>query len=265
MFEILILLALIGSVLAGLWDLATTEVPDEIPAVMIVLGLSILFVLSVATGNFFPFFVSLIIGTVSLLIGLVMFKAGMWGEADAWILASIAYLIPFFNGLFIIPFAMNLVITSMFYMIIYAIILGLLNIHIFRFVWNDLKKNYKIVVGVPAAYFAFMISMFYMRGFVQNVLVSFLLITFLVVFWRYAKVLEEYVFRKRVRAKELKIGDVLEETNWIGINEKQIMQIQKKKKYVTIKDGVRFVPVFAIALILTLLYGNILFALLGLV
>jgi len=42
----------------------------------------------------------------------------------------------------------------------------------------------------------------------------------------------------------------------VGLSDSQVHRLRSSKKYVTIKDGVRFVPVFAITLVVTLLFGN---------
>ena len=73
---------------------------------------------------------------------------------------------------------------------------------------------------------------------------------------------------KNISTKKLREGDYitkkLKHNNKIifkptlhGINKKQIKQIQKYFKQVEIKEGIAFAPVFLIAMIITLLKGNI--------
>jgi prepilin signal peptidase PulO-like enzyme (type II secretory pathway) len=76
--------------------------------------------------------------------------------------------------------------------------------------------------------------------------------------WIFVKTVEDVAFKKRILVSKLKVGDVLFESKvWEGISEKELKKIKASgKKFVWIKEGVRFAPVFPLALILTLLYGN---------
>ncbi|MBI4018458.1 MAG: hypothetical protein HY368_02515, partial [Candidatus Aenigmarchaeota archaeon] len=56
---------------------------------------------------------------------------------------------------------------------------------------------------------------------------------------------------------KLKPGDVLEKMIWRGLTREEIREIKRKEKYAVVKEGVRFVPAFALTLVATLLYGNI--------
>ncbi len=98
MSEIIIAAAIIGSAIAGLWDLKTTEVPDWLPVGMVAGGLIFWYFWWVAVGDAFPLTISFVIGTLVLALGLLLYYKKQWGEADAWILAAVAYMIPLYNG-----------------------------------------------------------------------------------------------------------------------------------------------------------------------
>ncbi len=269
MFDI-ILLALLLTALAGLWDLKTTEVPDEIPAIMIISGVAYWLIAASISGDIQPLVISLSAGTILLAAGLLLYKKGQWGGADAWILAAIGYMVPLFgNSIFIIPYIINFFIVSAVYMIVYAILLGLRNRHVFPLFLDDIRKNKKILL-LPFAFLAFFLAITYFfvslgyRVRILPVVEIFLVLLFLTIFWRYGKVIEQHVFRKRIPVSRLKAGDVLEEMNWVGLTKQQAAAMKKKKKFVTIKEGVRFVPVFFLSLVVTLLYGNVLLGFLGL-
>ncbi len=268
MFDI-ILLALLLTAVAGLWDLKTTEVPDELLAVMVVSGVSYWLISASITSDVYPLFVSLAIGSVLLALGLLLYKKGQWGGADAWILAAVGYMIPLYAGaLFIIPYIMNFFIISAAYMIVYSFALGLKNRYVFHIFAKDLKKNRKILL-IPFAFLAFFLSLNYVTaslGYVTRafpVVEMFALLLFLTVFWQYGKAVEKHVFRKRIPVSQLKPGDVLEDMRWVGLTRRQVASIKKKKSHVVIKEGVRFVPVFFLSLVATLLWGNVLFLILG--
>lgn len=260
-----IIIALVGSVLAGLWDLKTTEVPDEIPALMIVLGIFLWFINGGTTGDFSSLIFSLITGTILLAAGLLMYKAKQWGGADAWILAAIGYLLPLYNGhLFMIDFLPNFLIISVLYMAAYSIVLGFMNKSVFRHFSANVKEKWKTVFGIPIAFgiFFFLFSAYAKTNLMPAAYMT-AFIFLLMLFWAYAKTIEERVFKRKIPVSKLKVGDVLEETLWVGVTEEQIREISAKHKFVTVKEGVRFVPVFAITLVVTLLCGNLLFAFLA--
>lgn len=257
MVEIIIAIAVIGSILAGIWDLKTTEVPDEIPLLMTALGIFYWFVQMISNSNYFPFLISITTGTFIALIGYLLYRAGKWGGADAFIFAAIAYMIPVYNGrVFIIDYALNFMIVSAVYMLVYSLALGFMKPRVFRYFFADLKKSGVYVIGLPALYFSMLLA----TQKLSNAFVMYgILITFLLLFWRYALVIEENVFKKKVSVARLRQGDVLEKMIWRGLTKEEIKEIRKKEKYVIIKEGVRFVPAFAINLMVTLFYGNVLF------
>lgn len=256
-----IIIAVIGSAVAGLWDLKTTEVPDEIPILMVAAGIFLWFIAAL-NGNTTPFILSIAIGTAVLVLGLFLYKQGKWGGADAWIFAAILYLIPLYNNrIFILDYLSNLVWVSAAFTVIYALALGIINRHIFSHFLKDLRENSAIVIGLPAvsaggfAAIAYAIAPW--ASFPLKEI--FLLLLALTVFWRYAKIIESKVFTRKIPAKQLRPGDVLQEMIWRGLTYEEVERIRKSKKFVTIKEGMRFVPVFCITLVATLLYGNVLF------
>ena len=263
MIEIIIILAVVGSIIAGLWDLKTTEVPDPLPIGMVAAGIIFWVANWIIAGESNPLLLSLGVGTVLLAAGLLLYKKGQWGGADAWILAAIGYMIPVYNGnIFIVPYLFNFMLVSIAYTVIYSVVIGLLNRKALANVAADFKANIRIIVGAPVAVFAVILgASFVLPQFIRLSLTLVPLVFLLVIFWRYAVVIEKHVFKKKIPVSKLRVGDVLEKGNWVGLTESQVRKLRREKRYVVIKDGMRFVPVFAIALVLTLLYGNMFFAL----
>jgi prepilin signal peptidase PulO-like enzyme (type II secretory pathway) len=95
----------------------------------------------------------------------------------------------------------------------------------------------------------------------RNSLLPLVLFVSLILLWKFVKVVEDVGFKKRISVSKLKVGDVLlESKRWDGITEAELRKIKKSgKKFVTIKTGVRFGPVFSLALLFTFFYGDITF------
>ncbi|MFH0832444.1 MAG: A24 family peptidase [Candidatus Aenigmatarchaeota archaeon] len=257
MLEIAIGIAVAGLVISGIWDLMTTEVPDEIPIMMVFSGIFLWYINAMITGDFAPLAYSLIIGTTLLAVGLILYKKGKWGGADAWLLAAVAYLIPLYKGVFIFSFMINLVFVSSAYMIVYSLVLGAMNRWVFLLLLKDIKDNFRIVVLIPAMFFLFMLFSIYLIGFDIRSVSMFVLITAMTMFWRYALVIEKNVFKKKIATSRLKVGDVLDEMIWRGLTDDEVKKIRREKRFVVIKEGVRFVPAYTITLVVTLIYGNL--------
>jgi Flp pilus assembly protein protease CpaA len=256
MFEtIAIIIAMAGSVIAAVWDLLTTEVPDELLAIMVSSGIGLWYFHALSTGNYLPLFYSLVIGGAILILGLVLYQRGHWGGADAWLLAATAFLLPLYSSeIFMYPFIFNLLIVGTVYMIIYAIALGFKNRRVFKYFLEDIRENWRFVVP-PIAVLGLLLLITY--PYINYFIITALIL--LIFFWRYALVIEKRVFKKTIRSSELKEGDVLDDMIWKGLTKKEVETIRKTKEFVTIKEGVRFIPVFPIALAITLFYGNLMF------
>ncbi len=95
MIEILFLIvAFIGSTAAGLYDLKTTEIPDEIPYTMMAVGIIGAVIKSYLAWSYMPLVSSFAVGLGFLGFGLIMYYTGQWGGGDAKILSGIGFLVP---------------------------------------------------------------------------------------------------------------------------------------------------------------------------
>lgn len=260
MSELIVIPALIGSALAGLYDLRTTEVPDDIPALMIASGVFYWFVSALTFGDFYPLFLSLSLGALVLAAGLFLYRKGQWGEADAWTMAAIAFMVPLYNGgIFMAGFAANFLIVAAAYTVSYAIVLGFMHRDILPHFARDMRSNARILAA-PAGFAALAVILRLAYGAdTSSLIVAAAVFLLLLVFWRYGKVVESRIFRRRVASSRLKEGDVVEGMIWRGLTRDEIRGIRKKSRYVVVKEGVRFIPVFPLSLAVTLLYGNLFF------
>lgn len=279
MFEtISFLVALVGSSLAGIYDLkiTPTEIPDRIPYAMIGLALVLAFAQSVFELNYMVFVNSLVFGISLLAFGYMMYRFGQWGGGDAKVLAAIGFLSPGLSAFMMnvqFPFAfsylMNMFIVGSAYMLIYAFVLAVLNKRVFHEFFRNVKSSSNIILISSLVLFPlFLFGNWYLFSSLnisvglQDVLLnSFALILasvamFLV--WKFVKAVEEVAFKKKIPISKLRVGDVLLESKvWDGITENELKKIKRSgKKSIWIKTGVCFAPTFPLALIFTLFFGD---------
>jgi Flp pilus assembly protein protease CpaA len=256
--------AVIGSFAAGLWDLRTTDVPDEITTLMAILGPLLWTVHVGITGDVVPLALSLIAGTIVLIFGWLLYRGGQWGGGDAKLFAAIFYLLgPDIS--FGIDYIINLLFVALAYLVIYSLCLGAKHPKAFAMAANSLKRRaVKAGLGIYALVLVLGALLAQLYGMDFTIAIAYWLIGLgLILFWAYAKAIEKGVFRKTIPAKELKAGDVLASFDkWEGITEAEAAKIRKSKKTVEVKEGVRFTLVFALNILVTLFVGNVAFLLL---
>lgn len=265
--------AFIGSGIAAVWDLKTTEVPDQLPYAMIVIALLLFSYQSFVEWSYRPILYSIAVGLAFLAFGYLMYYLGQWGGADAWILSAIGFLLPFGYTQTMFPFPIsflfNLFLVGAAYMIVYAAVFALMNKRVIFQFTKELKANSKLtLIGLTGLFIILLLVNWYVsKTFLSTTSPSMILVNslfplgltvFLFLIWRFAHVVEEYGFKKKIPASKLKIGDMLlEEKKLIGITKEQLTKIKRSgRRYVMIKEGVRFGPSFILALMFTLYFGD---------
>ena len=279
--SILLFVAFTGSTLAGIIDLKTTEIPDKIPYVMMGIGIVGNLVKSYLLLSYTPILLSFGVGLLFLGFGFLLYYTGQWGGGDAKILSAIGFLLPQFSSAksffpFPVSFFFNVFFVGALYMIGYIVVMALMNRKIIHSFVMELKASSKelfwLNIGVIVFLGLFVVfTVNYLQIATINEVVIFGLVVIvltigLFTLWRFGKTVEEVGFKRRVKVSELKEGDVIDDSKvWEGLTKEQVTRIQKsRKKYVTIKEGVRFAPAFPIALLVTVLIGDVVFWVVGL-
>ena len=96
--SILLFTAFLGSSIAGIIDLKTTEIPDEIPYIMMGIGILGNSIKSYIFWSYTPIMLSIIFGLLFLGFGFILYYTGQWGGGDAKILSAIGFLLPQFSS-----------------------------------------------------------------------------------------------------------------------------------------------------------------------
>lgn len=277
MFEIiLIITAFIGSVAAGIIDLKTTEIPDQIPYAMAAIGILLHGAEAFSAGSYTPVVSSFVFGLGFLAVGFLMYYTGQWGGGDAKLLSAIGFLLPSLplvftkNLLFPFPisFFFNLFLVGAVYMLGYAVFLSFKNTKIWKIFFSDLKANAKMftVINIFMLIGLFALglltaNLFYpltLSEIVKSEVFVMVIIVGLFLVWRFTKTVEDIGFKRRITVSKLREGDVLLESKiWEGLTTKQVEKIKKsRKRYVWIKEGVRFGMAFPLALLFTFFVGD---------
>ncbi len=214
--------AVVGSALAGAFDLKTTEIPDEISLGMVAAGLIINLTWTVVEWNPVYIFQSASIGSVFFTFGLVMYLLGQWGGGDTKVLTGLGTLVPvapiFGTQISIFPFPaaliINIFLVGALYMIVYAGIFSIIN----KGILSDFKKRVKndllrillisslplLVLFIGIARAGWVLDIFYILLLVP-------MIALLLVIIRLLKSVEQMGFMQEISTDKLRPGDMLAE------------------------------------------------------
>ncbi|MBU5689957.1 MAG: A24 family peptidase [Candidatus Aenigmatarchaeota archaeon] len=270
----LVIIAFVGSFIAGVIDLKTTEIPDQIPYIMAAIGVISCVIQAIVSNSFSPVLYSFTAGIGFLAFGIFMYYTGQWGGGDAKLLSALGFLLGnvSVNEKLFFPLPLSLFFNVFFigaiYMILYAIVLTFMNKKIWFEFLHQIKSNTKMLVllNITIAFILILfgiLSMNFLVGlnFMELVFIEVKLV-FIVVFlffvWRFSKTVEDVGFKRKIPVSELKEGDVLLDSKlWEGLTKEQVKEIKKSgKKHVWIKEGVRFGMAFPLALLFTIFVGD---------
>ncbi len=270
--------ALFVSSLAAAYDLKTTEIPDRFPYSMILIGLAYYLFLSISQNNFYFIINSVLFGLIFLGIGFLLYYFGQWGGGDAKLLGAIGFLLPIkpenaAQTIFPFPlsFFINLFLIGSIYMLLYSFVYSIINRKIINNFLKEIKASVKILLiasisflsltFILAYYFLKIFFIFSFTSLIKTSFLSLLLSIIIFVVWKFARVAEKG-FIKKIHVSKLKVGDVIADSKYIeGIDEKELRRIKKSgKKFVNIKEGVRFGPAFPLAILFTFYFGDLLFS-----
>jgi len=271
-----------GTAIAAAWDLKTTEVPDEIFYTMFAIGLGYYLYQSYLIGSLTPLFNPMLFGGIMFVIGYTMYKFGQWGGADAFLLTAVGFLLPAApvslgfipQTFFPFPFSylINVFLVGTPYMLIYAAIIASRNRKVQQSFRKDMKASAKTYFLFTALLFAFFFGFSYylsqqlslqinLVDLVRNSAFPAIGTLALFVIFKFSQSVENSAFKKKISVSKLKVGDVLlDSKEFVGISARKVAAIKKSgKKFVIIKEGVRFAPAFPLALLFTLFYGDAIF------
>ena len=266
----LIIITITILIIASISDLKTREVPDYLSHSLIAIASVSIILIAIESNNFKIILNSFIIFVVFLIISLIMYYSRQWGGGDSkifMVLGIIFYTYPksllnYLNPNLTIPFPLTLIINILIFGSVYGLIYSLILL-------KKSKKKFKPKIN--KLFFAPPIILIITSLFFKDVIRIFILFLSLLTLvypylLYYVKFIEKNCMLKIIPIKNLTEGDWISEDikniykkSSLGVTKKQIEQIKNLKiKKVWVKYGIPFIPSFLIAVIISLIFGNIL-------
>lgn len=268
--------------LAAVFDLKTTEVPDPISIVGVVGGIILHFMASLSAGFNLntllnvslifqnpatwlqalgdPLLWCLGVGTAFSIYGWGVYFLGMWGGADAFAMSVLGFAAPYsIAGLGLlhgVDLFLNIMIAGFLYTILFAFYQAAKRPEIWKDTWNQIKEQERRIsaeiagaglLGFIGEYTGSFNGLFYFGFFVL-----------LIFLYRFLKNIQDSLLSTEVAVSELEGGEVLaseeeEGGKIVGITEDEIKELDQET--VEIREGIRFIPVFPVALVMTDVFG----------
>jgi Flp pilus assembly protein protease CpaA len=264
----------------AVFDLKTTEVPDSLNLVGVLAGVGLHFLASFQYIDYSTFFSSMIvsapvqwffsmgeplawslgIGVVFSIYGWGLYLLGMWGGADAFAMSVLGFAAPYAVSGPSMIYPISVFVAVLVAGFVYTLGFGFFKLYqnprVVERTWQDIKSEEKrisleilgsAVIASFAAYTDLKLGIIY-----------FISLLFMVLIYRLFQNIQDDLMVRQVPVSELEGGEVLGEEEELGgkiegITQEDIDSIEKDS--VEVREGIKFVPVFPIALFLVDVIG----------
>jgi Flp pilus assembly protein protease CpaA len=244
--------------MASAYDLKSGEVPDYVSVIGITAGLILHAGASIQMGSIEPLLWSLGVGIGFSIVGWAAYFLGGWGGADALALGVLGFTAPYgLSGIsagYSINLVVNLLLAGLGLTLLWSSYLALktpkkvLSKSLENLKQDKMRLTAEITVSLFISYIAGRAGL---NGFLYGVF--FVTMIFLL---RFMRAIESEVFKKEKEIAEVEVGEIVEADGMDGlirgIEEDELEELKESDvETVYVKSGIRFVPVFPIALLLT--------------
>lgn len=264
MFEVTFLftLAVIWIIFATVQDLRSREIANWLNFSLVIFALGFRLFYSLFELNDFSFFYQGLIGYgIFFALGNLFYYTRMFAGGDAKLFIALGAILPISN-LFMDNLRVFFVFLLLFLMVgaVYGFVMTFINgIRNFprlrkEFIFQFSQRK-RMVLWFSFVAFLFLIMSFFYIDFFYFGLFSFIL----PYFYLYVKSVDEACMVRKVKPVNLTIGDWLYEdvrvgnkivpATWDGLTEAEL-NLLSKKKFVLVRYGIQFAPVFLISFIL---------------
>jgi Flp pilus assembly protein protease CpaA len=284
--ELLISLTIIWLIIATVSDIKIREIPNWLSFSLIIIAISFQLILSIINKDPKIIIESLTGFGIFFLLGNLMYYTNQWGGGDAKILMGIGAIFPkypkellsIFNPRLGMPFLViilfNILLIGAIYSLTAGIVLAIKNKNKFKQEFNKKIKNKKIKL-IKKRIIIFSILSYLPFYFLLKTpiipLIFALMPIFIFYLWFIMSIIEKISMYKKLNTTQLREGDwiinkikkenkILYTPKIAGVTNKEIKNLIKNKiKKVTIRDGLPFLPAILLAVIISLIFGNIIF------
>jgi hypothetical protein len=228
------------------------DVPDEFAATAVIGGVLLHAAQSYLNGSAVPLIFCLSAGIVFSAYGWFAYWRGMWGGADALALSALGFGAPYMTLSLtgVVTHGFNLFFNLVFVAFIYTVAFSLVRayrskdfLQKFRNQVYSERKRVMLELGAGA-------SVFFLIDFPQAAAIYGLVLVTVFLF-RFLRVVEEHAMIEEVEVSELEGGEVIRESKSDKIKGVTGEEIEELEGKVRVMHGLRFMPVFPIALVLT--------------
>jgi Flp pilus assembly protein protease CpaA len=260
----LIFFALIVLCIAAFCDIKKHEVPDWISYGFLITAAAVRILFSIFNHDF-SYFLSGFLGLIVFFaVSFFLYASGQWGGGDVKIAMGLGVVIGF--SVDALLFLFLLIFIGAFYGILWSIVLAIKNRARFvkSFSISFIRHRFLFLCSITFLFLSLLLSFTNVRPvlFVLFVGLGVILSTGVLLFV-FVKSVENVCFFKRIPVSKLTEGDWVAETIRMngkviinkknqGITSDQIKLLKNYKKYVLIKEGIPFIPVFFLAFIVLL-------------
>ena len=199
---------------------------------------------------------------VFLVIENLLYYSRLFAGGDAKLMIALGAILPFSTNLSI---NIKLFITFLFLFFLAGAIYGLtITIYLSLKNFSSFKGEFKRKLKASKkwiSFFIFVALMLIALGFLESIFFVLGILVFIFpYFYLYAKTVDSVCMVRRVKTKDItegewlyegvRIGKKLIKPSWEGLSKEELILIRKKYKFIKIKQGIAFVPVFLIAFVI---------------
>ena len=269
-------IALIYLLVACFEDIKKREIHDWLSFSLIAIALAVRAIVSLSIKKPFYFLYSLLALGIFYAVALLLYYAKAFGGGDAKFLIALSVVFattPKFSLLqepFLFTFVVNSIVLSFFYVLFFSFFLAVKNRKGFAVEFK--KENRKGFLLKVSLFFLGLLFIILSFIFSPSFLIFSLVFFALPYLYFFVKAVENSCLIKKVKPSQLREGDWLVESVKIkgkiirpsvhGLSEKEIGLLKKARKSVRIKEGIPFIPVYLISVIVSF-FANLLELFLG--
>jgi len=282
---LLAVIALAWIIAAAIVDLKKREVPNWLSFSLIAIAIAIRGMAALLSAEPFYFFYGVIAFAIGFGIANALYYGRLFGGGDAKLLMGIMTAFataPFFAKIpiataepFLLSFGINALTIAFVYGILFAVYAAVKNRKMFSV---EFRKNRDKAKKAMFCFVAIAVALIAATFFVsfKIPLITLAVISIILPFlFMFIKAVESSSMIKSTRPENLTEGDMLAKEIKIknmkimpcvhGLSLREIALLRKAGKPVLIKQGLPFVPVLLAAIILSLLFGDLLMSLISLI